>query len=264
MHYHLSVLSTGGQKQASEDVCQAMSVFVGLSLPTSQVLPTPQCLLSPHTLLVRKSWLLELTDGFTGLYCVALIFRAFISLLSWPPIYLPHSEAVGSPDLELSTSSHICLVCKSIYCCIHSFPMCFTGTPKKTVTSGIGSGHSQLSSHLCNCFFSVFQGLFDGSVSLHPSAAPYQFFGCVNEHHVCFPRADSLGSFLFLWYFSSCLQLSADFCLCLFTCLTKGNGKRLYTSLKQPLTYLLLHHLRLQMIANPHAFFSVSIQVSSN
>lgn len=157
MHYHLSVLSTGGQKQASEDVCQAMSVFVGLSLPTSQVLPTPQCLLSPHTLLVRKSWLLELTDGFTGLYCVALIFRAFISLLSWPPIYLPHSEAVGSPDLELSTSSHICLVCKSIYCCIHSFPMCFTGTPKKTVTSGIGSGHSQLSSHLCNCFFQYFR-----------------------------------------------------------------------------------------------------------
>lgn len=158
MHYHLSVLSTGGQKQASEDVCQAMSVFVGLSLPTSQVLPTPQCLLSPHTLLVRKSWLLELTDGFTGLYCVALIFRAFISLLSWPPIYLPHSEAVGSPDLELSTSSHICLVCKSIYCCIHSFPMCFTGTPKKTVTSGIGSGHSQLSSHLCNCFFFSISG----------------------------------------------------------------------------------------------------------
>lgn len=200
-----------------------------------------------HRSVLRSSYL-------QGLYLLALLTS-----------HLPPSQwSCGQPWSWTLHFFHFCLVCKSIYCCIHSFPMCFTGTPKKTVTSGIGSGHSQLSSHLCNCFFSVFQGLFDGSVSLHPSAAPYQFFGCVNEHHVCFPRADSLGSFLFLWYFSSCLQLSADFCLCLFTCLTKDNGKRLYTSLKQPLTYLLLHHLRLQMIANPHAFFSVSIQVSSN
>lgn len=86
------------------------------------------------------------------------ISTVFISLLSWPPIYLPRSEAVGSPDLELSTPSHICLVCKSIYCCIHSFPMCFTGTPEKAVTSDVGSGHSQLSSHLCTWFFFSISG----------------------------------------------------------------------------------------------------------
>lgn len=92
---------------------------------------TPHCLLPPHTLLVRKSWLLEMTDHFTGPCCAALSPWLLSPRSPWPPICLSHREPVGSPDLELSAPSQIFLICKSVYCCIHSFPMHLTGTPDK-------------------------------------------------------------------------------------------------------------------------------------
>lgn len=91
---------------------------------------TPCCLLPPHTLLVRKSQLMELTDHFTGLSCAALPPWLLSPCSSSPPIFLPRRESVGSPDLELSTPSQIFLICKSVYCCVHSFPMRLTGTPE--------------------------------------------------------------------------------------------------------------------------------------
>lgn len=90
---------------------------------------TPLRLLPPHALLVRKCSLLELTDHFTGPHCAAPSPRLLSPCA--PPICLPHREPVGSPDLELSIPSQIFLICKSVYCCIHSFPMRLTGTPEK-------------------------------------------------------------------------------------------------------------------------------------
>ena len=92
---------------------------------------TPCCLLPPHTLLVRKSWLLELTDRFTGPHCAALSSWLLSPCSPRPPICLHHKNPVGSPDLELSTPSQIFPICKSVYCCVHSFSMLLTGTPKK-------------------------------------------------------------------------------------------------------------------------------------
>lgn len=48
----------------------------------------------------------------------------------------------------------------------------------------------------------------------------------IYEHPVCFPQFGLLGSFIFLWWFSSCLQvINTDFCLCSSMCLTRGGGK---------------------------------------
>lgn len=88
---------------------------------------TPSCLLPPHTLLVGKIWLLDLTDHSIGPYWAALSPWLLSPFSLQPAICFPCKKPVGSPHLELSTLSQLFLIC----CCIHSFPMHPTGSPKK-------------------------------------------------------------------------------------------------------------------------------------
>lgn len=140
----------------------------------------------PHTLPVRRGWLQELTDT-SQVQTGQSYLHGFYFLTPFHlPSTSPHREPLGSLDLEFSTPSQIFLICKSVCCCIHSFPM-QRHTQESLIcaeTSDVGSGHLQRSLYsntgTSAPVLSVFQVLSDVLLPFHHSGSipaywPYMY-----------------------------------------------------------------------------------------
>lgn len=209
MQKYSSLLPAGSWAQAPGAILFP-EPWVCVWMAASPLLPCAAGRSSHHTLSVRRGFWLELTDP-SQVQTEQSYLQGFhfLAPLALPSISI-HRKPVGSPDLGFSTPSQISLICTSVCCCIHSFPMhrhthkspiCAELSDVDSVTCKDPPAQTQRVLHLFSQHFRCSLVFFSPSTTQwfpNSSLAIHKLIHN-NEYHILFP----LGSFLFLRYISS-------------------------------------------------------------